>query len=189
MTTSAAVSQRHILGLPGPLASLMTGLLVLSGAVSGMAAETGEKPNAGELQVHYASRQAALAETFAQAEAVVNGIAARRAARTAIYRPEKDRFGDPMYVAYGRRAYAGTPWYSGPAYVSSFEIEPQIPYEVLYGRASLYWPGALSNPGYVPRTDMSLGVGASHSYMQHGMVMDPGSVAPSYARPMQFNRY
>src|SRR5690606_25267588 len=147
------------------------------------------KPTAGELQAHYASRQAALSETFAGTADVVNTIASRRAARTAIYRPEKDRFGDPMYVAYGRRAYAGTPWYNGPAYVSSFEIEPRIPDEVLYGRASLYWPGALSNPGYAPRTDVTLGVGASHSFIQHGMVMDPGSVAPSYARPMQFNRY
>ncbi len=144
-------------------------------------------PNAAELRAHYASRQAALAETLHDTEMIVAHSAYRHAARTMVVRPVKDQYGDPMYGAYGPRAYAGTPWYNGPAYTASFEIDRQIPYWVLDGRARLYWPGAQADPGYVPRTDVNLGVGTSHSHIQHGMLMHHGSVAPSYARPMQFN--
>lgn len=150
-------------------------------------APQGQGPNAAELRAHYASRQAALAQTLQETEAIIAHSAYRHAARTTVVRPVKDQYGDPMYGAYGPRAYAGTPLYNGPAYTASFEIDRQIPYWVLDGRSRLYWPGAQSDPGYVPRTDVNLGVGTSQSFIQHGMLMHHGSVAPSYARPMQFN--
>jgi hypothetical protein len=58
---------------------------------------------------------------------------------------EKDRFGDPMYVRYGPRAYAGTPDYIGPRYASSFEpVAPACAYESEPRRAdpSIYVPTA-----------------------------------------------
>lgn len=174
------------------LAGAWTGAEVRAGGTGGVG-DGGVAPapaaDAARLQTWYASRQAALAGSYQAAMAEVNEVVYRNARRTAILVPTKDVYGDPMYVRYGARAYAGTPWYNGPAYTASFGSEREIPYGVLHGASRLYWPGSLSNPGAVPRTDVNLGVGASSGHFQHGMVLGPGSIAPSHSRPMQFNRY
>ncbi len=147
----------------------------------------GRQSSAAEIRAHYASRQAALAQTFAETAAVAWPAAYRNTRRTAVLVPTKDQYGDPMYAAYGRRAYAGTPFYNGPAYVSSFGMARDVPYEVMVGGVRQYWSGSQSDPGYVPRTDVNLGVTTGQGYMQHGMQIGPGSIAPSHSRPIQFN--
>jgi hypothetical protein len=75
--------------------------------------------------------------------------------------PQKNQYGDPMYAAYGPRAYVGTPQYVGPRYASSFEwripaysfqSSPQV------GDPSVYVPSAPA------RSDVVLKPSAARPY-------------------------
>lgn len=97
----------------------------------------------------------------------------------------KDRHGDPMYSHYGPRAYAGSPNYVGPSYASSFMRSEAV--TTTNSEARQYYRGAYSHPGLHATGDTRLGVGATHSYFQSGMMMSPGSQAPSGTRAMSNN--
>lgn len=99
----------------------------------------------------------------------------------------QDRFGDPLYCRQGPRAYAGTPDYNGPSYVSSFAYE-QAPWTADRTYRG-YYRQVYSHPQVSARTDVSLGIGATHSYFQSGMLMNPGSQAPVASRVMINNSY
>ena len=100
--------------------------------------------------------------------------------------PNKDRFGDPMYTFYGPRAYVGTPSYVGPRYAASFErpgpplLPDSLDRSYSRGASGTVYSAGMHTGGY-------LGVGASHSYFQAGMMMNPVSQAPSGTRAMENN--
>ncbi len=104
-------------------------------------------------------------ETVRNAYREVERIEAERAEarrnQVKILPRQKDRFGDPMYVTYGQRAYAGTPEYVGPRYASSFEpLSPRFPYQtdVLRPISSIYVPSAPA------KSDVVLKPSASRPY-------------------------
>lgn len=101
-----------------------------------------------------------------------------RATRPVTHTP--DAFGDPMYGHYGARAYVGSPNYAGPSYAASFS--PGDRFYLPDSEYRGYYRGVYSHPQMYQRTDAGLGAGASWSYMQHGMLMAPGTQAPSGAR-------
>lgn len=94
-----------------------------------------------------------------------------------------NEWGDPMYTAYGPRAYAGSPLYHGPAYSASFErahagyVNPSsMQLSVQRGR---YYQPALTT-----RSDQGMLPGASHSYLGPAMYKNPGSVGPTRGRAL-----
>lgn len=130
-----------------------------------------------------AGLQAGLAQSeFAAAQAAESALMERRK-KVTVVRPVQDRFGDPMYTAYGPLPVEpGTPMYDGPRYAASFDrgyMEPGPS-----GEFRGYSRGRYSNAGIISHTDTVLGVAANNSYMQHGMQVAPGSMAPSAARVM-----
>lgn len=75
--------------------------------------------------------------------------------KVSVIRWEKDAYGDPMYVRYGPRAYAGTPQYVGPAYASSFVARaPSYSFrtESRLPDSSTYVPSAPARSDVVLRT-------------------------------------
>src|SRR5690606_29017502 len=97
-----------------------------------------------------------------------------RAAKVTVVRPVQDKYGDPMYTWYGPLPVEkGTPMYDGPRYAASFDRGYMEP--VPDGQYRGYARGRYSQPGLVSHTDISLGVAANNSYMQHGMQVAPGS--------------
>jgi len=144
---------------------------------------------AEELGRHYLSRQRALAMSEMDAAAAVQ--AERSKSSTLVFAAPafKDKFGDPMYTEYGPLPYTSSPdfVYHGPRYVASFDRFMMLP--VPDGEYRGYYRQAFSNPTLTYRTDTSPGIGASQSYFQHGMMVHPGSMAPSSARVMTNNRW
>lgn len=131
-----------------------------------------------------ADLQAGLAQMEMSAALAAQAALDERAKKVSVVRPVKDKYGDPMYTWYGPLAVeAGTPMYDGPRYAASFDrgyMEPMPD-----GQYRGYARGRYSNPGLVSsHTDTILGVSANNSYMQHGMQVAPGSMAPSAARVM-----
>jgi hypothetical protein len=141
-----------------------------------------------ELRKHYASRQKALAVSEADAMAGVMRETRKLASLTTVAPPAKDKYGDPMYGAYGPLPFSpGSPMYDGPRYAASFDRYMMLP--MPDGTHRGYYRQAFSNPGLTARSDVSLGVGASQSYFTSGMMVHPGSMAPSAARVMTNNRW
>jgi hypothetical protein len=141
---------------------------------------------AAELREHNRQVVDALSDCRKVAEEINERAATRYSKIVEPIGPKKDKFGDPMYTFYGPRAYVGTPSYVGPRYPASFErpgpalIPDQVDRSYLRGAA-----GAVYSPGM--HTGGYLGVGASHSYFQSGMMMNPVSQAPSGTRAMENN--
>ncbi len=142
---------------------------------------------AAELRSRIASRQAALAQDEAAAEAAAFEQADKNSKLVTVPAPTQDRFGDPMYAFWGPLPVrVGTPQYDGPRYAASFE---RVTMQTMPdGEYRGYARGAFSNPGLTAQTDVTLGVGTNQSYLQQGMRIAPGSMAPSAARVMTNNR-
>ncbi len=136
-----------------------------------------------ETRQRIASLQAGLHNLEMQAALSAQAAMEDRAAKVTVVRPVQDKFGDPMYTWYGPLPVEkGTPMYDGPRYAASFDrgyMEPMPD-----GEYRGYARGRYSNPGLVSHTDTILGTAANNSYMQHGMQVAPGSMAPSAARVM-----
>ena len=147
------------------------------------------------LRAHYAKLGRIVDATDADVAAAQANVDNRWSRQVEWGIPAKDKYGDPMYTAYGRRPYAGTPWYEGPAYAASFETEfvRSANGAVARGTAAFQPSSRDHERGFsggarsVPATDTNLGSGASQLYNQSGMISFPGAIAPSAARPAQFN--
>ncbi len=130
-----------------------------------------------------ANLQAGLSQMEMTAALAAQAALDERAKKVSVVRPVKDKYGDPMYTWYGPLPVEkGTPMYDGPRYAASFDrgyLEP-----VPDGQYRGYARGRYSQPGLVSHTDTILGTAANNSYMQHGMQVAPGSMAPSAARVM-----
>ena len=138
------------------------------------------EPTEADVVTHSRQVTRALQITTEEACAAVQREATKYARMTTVVQPKQDSFGDPMYSRYGSRALAGSPMYNGPAYVSSFErgishVFPD-PAQRSYSR------GAYSRSQVMYSTDTSVRSGATQSYVQQGMLMNPGSWAPSVHR-------
>ncbi len=140
-----------------------------------------------ELRSHYASRQAYLTQLEKETLAMAEWKATELSRQTAAVRPVQDKYGDPMYTFHGPLVpEPGTPMYEGPRYGASFDwgfADPR-PDNDYKG----YVRGRFSHPGIASRSDTTLRAGATQSYMQHGMRIAPGMMAPSIARVM-INNY
>lgn len=138
-----------------------------------------------EIVQHVRSVTQALKLTTEEACRAVEHEATKYERATDVAMPTRDRYGDPMYARYGARAYAGSPMYAGPAYTASFERYHNVMLPDSEYRG--YYRERFSVPGLSARTDVSLAPGATHSYVQSGMLMNPASEAPSVYRPMMNN--
>ena len=132
---------------------------------------------------HIANLQAGLSKLEMSAALSAQAALDRREAKVTVVKPVQDKFGDPMYTWYGPLPVEkGTPMYDGPRYAASFDrgyLQP-VPDGDYRGFAR----GRYSQPGIISHTDVVLGVAADNMYMQHGMQVAPGSMAPSAARVM-----
>lgn len=144
---------------------------------------------AQQLGRHYLGRQRALAMAEMDAAAAVEYERHKLNRLTFAAPAAKDKYGDPMYTFYGPLPYTSSPEfvYHGPRYVASFDRFQMLP--LPDGEYRGYYRQAFSNPTLTARTDTSLGIGASQSYFQSGMMVHPGSMAPSAARVMTNNRW
>ena len=138
-----------------------------------------------ELRQHAADMTQILCESADAANWAMAHESGKWTRQTAYAKPSKDRYGDPMYGAYGARAYAGTPCYNGPAYTASFETNPG---DSPWGENSRYhYQKPYAVPGFSVRYGNATSPGASHSYIQSGMVNHPGAWSPSISRPAGLN--
>lgn len=139
--------------------------------------------DAMEARQRIASLQAGLSQLEMQAALSAQAALEARKAKVTVVRPVQDEFGDPMYTWYGPLPVEkGTPMYDGPRYAASFDRGYMEP--VPDGQYRGYARGRYSQRNLVSHTDLTLGVAANNSYMQHGMQVAPGSMAPSAARVM-----
>jgi hypothetical protein len=146
-----------------------------------------ERIDRKELLAHYRNSMRAVKQADQDLREATDEEAGKYARQTTVAGWSQDEFGDPMYAKYGPRAYAGTPWYDGPAYTASFER----PYPASYQPDSMArgpYRMVPSNPVVGTRSDLRLSTGATFSYMQSGMISNTGSIAPSHVRPMIGNR-
>lgn len=182
MKSTMLVAAALMAGLALPLCAGSEGGTPCTG--SGHARITGAE--AAEIREHARLVADAIRESHRIMEEVNEREATKYNKLTAPVGPVKDRFGDPMYTYYGPRAYVGTPLYSGPRYAASFDrpYPPLVPDAVnrsyARGAAGAVYSAGMHTGGY-------LGVGASHSYFQSGMMMNPVSQAPSGTRAMENN--
>lgn len=143
-------------------------------------------PGAGSAvssRAHIAALNAGLYSLEMQAAQAAHSAILERKSKVIAVQPVQDRFGDPMYTHYGPLPVRpGTPMYDGPRYAASFDRGYMIP--MPDGNYRGYLRGRYSQPGIISRTDVVLGTAANNSYMQHGMQVAPGSMAPSAARVM-----
>lgn len=105
--------------------------------------------------------QQAVRDAYRKVEEIENEQREALRRKVSVVPWEKDRYGDPMYVRYGPRAYEGTPQYVGPRYVSSFH--PRTPTYTFRTQPQVADPSV-----YVPsapaRSDVVLRPGAARSY-------------------------
>lgn len=136
-----------------------------------------------QMLAHYADLKRGLDNLEMKAALDAQAALDARAAKVQAVRPVQDKYGDPMYTWYGPLVpEPGTPEYNGPAYGASFArgyVQP-----VAGGSYRGYVNGAFSNTRFISHTDITLGTAASNMYMQSGMQVAPGSMAPSAARAM-----
>lgn len=142
---------------------------------------------AQELQQNLASKTKALTNAETAAASAAAAVMTKRANLVFAPGPSQDKYGDPMYTAYGPLVGTESPMYSGPRYIASFDRYAMLP--IPDGEYRGYYRQAFSHPGVGARTDVSLGVGASQMYLQSNMMYNPGSMAPSAARVMTNNRW
>jgi hypothetical protein len=142
---------------------------------------------AEELQRNLAAKTRALNISESNAAAAAAKVMEKRAMLVFAPGPSQDKYGDPMYTAYGPLVGTDSPMYDGPRYVASFDRYAMISIPDAEYRG--YYRQAFSNPTLTARTDVSLGVGASQMYLQSNMMWNPGSMAPSAARVMTNNRW
>lgn len=142
-------------------------------------------PEVIEAMQHTQAVTRALELTCKQAYEAVDNVARRYERLTMPVVAVPNRFGDPAYGFYGRRAYADSPMYEGPAYAASFEPGEWLVLPDSEFRA--YHRQAYSHPIVGARTDVYLSPGATHSYVRSGMYMNPVSQAPSMQRVMMNN--
>lgn len=133
-----------------------------------------------ELMEHSSAATRALYTASDQMCAAAEHASQKWARLTTPVKPTQDGWGDPMYGHYGKPAHADSPMYVGPSYVASFEAEESA--VVVDAEHRAYYRGAYSHPQLAAKTDVSLQPGATHSYMQSGMLMNPGMQAPVYSR-------
>lgn len=139
--------------------------------------------SAASVQARNAALTAGLHSLEAQAAHAAHAAMLERKSKVTVARPVQDKFGDPMYTFYGPLPVEkGTPMYDGPRYAASFDRGYMQP--MPDGEHRGYLRGRYSQPGIISRTDTILGTAANNSYMQHGMQVAPGSMAPSAARVM-----
>ena len=144
---------------------------------------------ARDWQKHFRQGQKAVHDAYAKVEDIEAQRRESFVSKVRVIEREKDEYGDPLYVRYGPRAYADTPCYGGPAYTASFE-----PRQVMSGTPTYRsLPQIIESSGYVPsapaRSDVLLKPGASFSYVQSGMRVNPGSERGSVSRPAAQNSY
>lgn len=143
-------------------------------------------PSAGgamATRAHIAALQAGLSQMEFSAASAAQAALDARASKVVAVGPVQDRFGDPMYTAYGPLVpEPGTPEYDGPRYGASFARGYAQPVPDAEYRG--YTRGRFSQPGLISHTGNVLGTAASNMYMQAGMQVAPGSMAPSAARAM-----
>jgi hypothetical protein len=142
---------------------------------------------AEELQRNLLSRQRALYQSEEAAASAAQAVMTKRANLVFAPGPYQDKYGDPMYTAYGPLVGTDSPLYDGPRYVASFDRYAMLP--MPDGEYRGYYRQAFSNPTLTARTDTTLGVGASQMYLQSNMMWNPGSMSPSAARVMTNNRW
>lgn len=142
---------------------------------------------AEELQHNLAAKTRALHISESNAAAAAKAAMEKRANLVFAPPPTQDKYGDPMYTAYGPLVGTESPMYDGPRYIASFDRYAMLPIPDPEYRG--YYRQAFSNPTLTARTDVSLGVGASQMYLQSNMMWNPGSMAPSAARVMTNNRW
>jgi hypothetical protein len=139
--------------------------------------------SAASTRAHIAGLQAGLYNLEARAALAAESALIERKKLVSVVKPVQDKFGDPMYTFYGPLPVEkGTPSYDGPRYAASFDRGYMQP--MPDGEYRGYMRGRYSQPGIISHTDTVLGVAANNSYMQHGMQVAPGSMAPSAARVM-----
>ena len=138
-----------------------------------------------DLKAHYRMQNEVVARNAAEAQAAIDHAAGKWARQTMMVGAVQDQFGDPMYTEAGPRAYAGTPHYVGPAYTASFERGYVVPGTDMRDRG--HERAVYARPQERSRTDAGLRAGATHSYLQSGMMRNPGSMAPSGSRPAALN--
>ena len=158
----------------------------LSGAIPPcVSGEVPDRLSKGGLRAHYRGLQDVVEQNATVAQRAMDYEAGKYARQTVMAGPVQDRFGDPMYTAAGPRAYAGTPWYVGPRYTASFERGYKVP--ATDKNPHYYERGADYTPQVRASSDAGLRSGASHSYLQSGMLYAPGMMAPSGSRPAALN--
>jgi len=136
-----------------------------------------------ETRAHIAGLQKGLAQYEMSAALDAQAALDARANKVLAVQPAQDKYGDPMYTWYGPLVpEPGTPMYDGPRYGASFSRGYSVP--MPDGNYRGYARGRYSQPGFISHTDIVLGTSANNSYMQHGMQVAPGSMAPSAARVM-----
>lgn len=138
-----------------------------------------------DLKAHYRRQNEVVAHNAAAAQAAIDHAAGKWARQTMMVGAVQDQYGDPMYTVAGPRAYAGTPHYVGPAYTASFERGYLVPGSDQHPRT--YEHAVHARPQERARTDVGLRPGATHSYLQSGMMYNPASMAPSGSRPAALN--
>lgn len=133
---------------------------------------------------HWKAGQRAVAQAYEKAAQLENQRRERVQAQVRVVERRKDAFGDPMYVVYGPRAYAGTPCYQGPREVSSFEPRPT---DYTFRTSPQTAVAAVAAPSVPARSDLVLQAGASFSYARSAMNVSPGAAAPSVWRAVRGN--
>jgi hypothetical protein len=169
-----------------PVVALLA--LSCSAFAGGELSESSSRPRGmsqrtAETRAHIASLQKGLAQFEMSAALEAQAALDARAKKVTAVQPIQDKFGDPMYTWYGPLVpEPGTPEYDGPAYGASFARGYAQP--IPDGEYRGYTRGGFSQPGFISHTDVVLGTAASNMYMQSGMQVAPGSMAPSAARAM-----
>lgn len=137
-----------------------------------------------ETRARIASLQKGLADMEMAAAMDAQAAIDARKAKVVAIGPVQDKYGDPMYTWYGPLVpEPGTPEYDGPRYGASFDrgyMQP-VPHDQYrgYARGAQYYGARVGS-----HFDTVLGTAASNMYMQSGMQVAPGSMAPSAARAM-----
>lgn len=170
--------------LTGTLSFALPALVCAGGELNaGDFAHSPGAVSAESTRAHIAALNAGLYSLEMQAAQAAHSAILERKSKVVAVQPVQDRFGDPMYTHYGPLPVSpGTPMYDGPRYAASFDRGYMVP--MPDGNYRGYLRGRYSQPGIISRTDVVLGTAANNSYMQHGMQVAPGSMAPSSARVM-----
>lgn len=173
--------------------TILTGILTLAlGALAwaggGNAVESPcgcKRINTRELRRHVSEMHDVVCDSTHQAQQAMDREAGKWARQTRMVGAEQDIYGDPMYAAYGPRAYADTPYYNGPSYTASFQRGYAGP--VADARNRTYYRDVYGVPQVRTHSDVGLVSGSSQSYLQSGMIYSPASMAPAGWRPSALN--